>query len=147
DRLNDCAKRLLHASLSNWDNNGDGIPDAIALQWGLPVVGLLKVGDADPDADGVTNVMELVKGTPLDYPNARLANLAEYHHDLVLQSETDLRKCYEWTVTDITVLAPDDEILIRIPQYAVATDGQSFMLSASKRIENYAVHFSTEDFQ
>ena len=74
DGLNDCEEFLLKSDRTNFDSNGDFIPDFLQFKANIPFIAGTTSATAMPMGDGMTNYAKMKGGYPLAVPYTTLLN-------------------------------------------------------------------------
>lgn len=99
DGLTDCAELLYGTSSAFVDTDGDGIPDRLEVLNGLNP--LLNDANDDPDHDGVSNIVEVLEGTPVDFANDEVVNSLKLNYD-IFTYDVGNRVCMNFKVSNIS---------------------------------------------
>jgi len=120
--LNNCEEdKITHTDRSNFDTDGDGIPDYLELRCSLnpndPNDALL-----DTDGDGIYNIDECKKNTPISESNdVGSVKYFEYQYSQQFKADLGVQGCYDFTVSNIPILASGTDNMIAL--YLTELDG------------------------
>jgi hypothetical protein len=107
DGLRDCEEKLLGTDRTLFDSDRDGFPDGIEFR--SETNALFNDALDDIDADGVPNAQEILTHTDPTGNDAQLrADLAYRYRTLDLGVTDDSRSCYDFRVSNITLVDTRD---------------------------------------
>jgi hypothetical protein len=147
DTLNDCEEKILGSIRTNFDSNGDWIPDELAFANGVSFVQGQTERDLDPDSDNVSNYQEIKENTPTMFPNSRVINLKKYTYNLTMTSNSPTQSCFHLEVKDISVGSNADLIRLTVVENTSVIDDKRFIRTAEKRASGDVVNFSEGDLR
>lgn len=118
DGLLDCVESLIGTSDQDFDSDNDGIPDILELYFGTNPL----VDDAyiDTDKDGVNNIEEIRRGTPIRESNnhekiqdySMIYDMTEV--DVPQEHIESYHKCYRYTISQIPLNEDKTENIISL---------------------------------
>lgn len=101
--LRNCEEtRLTHTDPMKFDSDGDGIPDYFELRCGLNPLDPTD-SQIDTDGDGVLNINECRKNTPID-ENNNSNNIKTFEYNYSMQADLQNSGCFNFTVSNIPIL-------------------------------------------
>ncbi len=103
DGLHDCEERALGTYIDNPDSDGDAIPDATEVRYGLDPLAWDATGDAD--FDSIPNANEIEAHLPPLLPQQERDARERYRYKLTESGETlDGAPCYDFVVSGVHLM-------------------------------------------
>ncbi len=127
--LTDCEEaRLAHTDPAKFDTDGDDIPDYLELRCGLNPLNPSDAA-ADTDGDGLTNLEECKRNTPVAESNHRnMLKAIEYRYQISVEDGAN-GQCSRMTVSQIPILSEAGDNLVTV--HLIESDGSEKYLHTS----------------
>lgn len=130
DGLNRLEETCLGTRPDQFDSNGDGVPDGLAVRSGIGAVAGDLGSLADSDEDGLSNLLELKKSTPIHAANASIEGLLPVITSANEAERSGGRSCYRLLAENVPYLNACDRIeLLAIEMDASLSTGRALRRS------------------
>jgi hypothetical protein len=114
DNLNDCEENLLGSNPTNFDTNGDFVPDQFEWLYNVAYNFGTNSLNSDPTNDGVTNYQKLKDLFPVNVPMPQLNGITPMSYQLTQTSTNASQTCYQAQVTNVPVMSNADVLRVYI---------------------------------
>jgi hypothetical protein len=144
DGLNDCEKFVLGASRTQFNSNGDMLPDQFALRAGLPLIaGTSVTAFSDPFNDGMNNYSKVKAGLPIQVSLKNIGTFSGQVSTLTPETSTvDGVSCYHYQASNIATTNTVNNLKIMVVQNRSALENKPFLMSASASLPSRATVLS-----
>lgn len=147
DTLTDCEEKELGGDMLNFDSNQDYLPDPMAFQLSLPLMGNTSDLFLDSDNDGMNNYNEIKRNTPIRAANSTISGLKLAAYNVAVASETSTRICYNYNVSDLVMRTNSDLIRVYVMENATAISEKRRMRIGERRAVSGSVILRDGDFK
>jgi hypothetical protein len=149
DGMNDCEKFIMGGLVSNFNSNGDLIPDLYAVINTLPILpGTANTAFADPFGDHITNYSKLKLGLPIQVSTSAIPGYLSRTTSLTPETSPLLNStCYHLVVNNVALTATANTIKVMVIQNGSTLQDKPFLMYAEGAVgDNTGITFVNSDF-